>query len=179
MKNIGKYSFNDNKELVKEYIASLPFELTSAQKKVVATIYGEFKQGKVISRLIQGDVGSGKTVVVFILMLYIVSNNGQCAMMAPTEILARQHYNNIVENFSKLGVKIKLLTSSTKIKGKKQIQSELKEGKIDILIGTHSVIEKDIEFKNLSLCVIDEQHKFGVNQRNMLRQKPISLILQS
>lgn len=169
--NIGKYSFNDNKELVKEYIASLPFELTSAQKKVVATIYGEFKQGKVISRLIQGDVGSGKTVVVFILMLYIVSNNGQCAMMAPTEILARQHYNNIVENFSKLGVKIKLLTSSTKIKEKKQIQSELKEGKIDILIGTHSVIEKDIEFKNLSLCVIDEQHKFGVNQRNMLRQK--------
>lgn len=125
--NIGKYSFNDNKELVRKYIASLPYELTSAQKKVVATIYGEFKQGKVISRLIQGDVGSGKTVVVFILMLYIVSNNGQCAMMAPTEILARQHYNNIVENFSKLGVNIKLLTSSTKIKEKNKFNQNLKK----------------------------------------------------
>ncbi|VWL84916.1 ATP-dependent DNA helicase RecG [Oceanivirga miroungae] len=165
------YFTEDNKKLVKEYLASLSFELTNAQKKVITTIYKEIRNGKIINRLIQGDVGSGKTIVALIMMLYMAENNYQTCMMAPTEILAIQHYNNIINEFLKLNIRVELLTSSTKSKKRKEILNDLKDGKIDILIGTHSLINDDIVFSNLALTIIDEQHRFGVEQRNKLREK--------
>lgn len=165
------YFTEDNKKLVKEYISQLPYVLTKAQKKVITQIYKEIRDGKIINRLIQGDVGSGKTVVALIMMLYMAENNYQTCLMAPTEILATQHYNNIKEEFSKLNVRVELLTSSVSAKEKNKILEDLKDSKIDILIGTHSLIGDKIEFSNLALTIIDEQHRFGVEQRNKLREK--------
>ncbi|WP_067139817.1 ATP-dependent DNA helicase RecG [Oceanivirga salmonicida] len=165
------YFTNDNKMLVKKYIASLNYELTNSQKKVITTIYNEIKKGKIINRLIQGDVGSGKTVVAMIIMLYMAENNYQTAMMAPTEILATQHYNNVQENFKNLEIRVKLLTSSVKGKKREKLLSDIANGEVDIVIGTHSLIETNVIFKSLALTVIDEQHRFGVEQRNALREK--------
>ncbi|WP_156286000.1 ATP-dependent DNA helicase RecG [Oceanivirga salmonicida] len=165
------YFTNDNKMLVKKYIASLDYELTNSQKKVITTIYNEIKKGKIINRLIQGDVGSGKTVVAMIIMLYMAENNYQTAMMAPTEILATQHYNNVQENFKNLEIRVELLTSSVKGKKREKLLSDIANGEVDIVIGTHSLIETNVIFKSLALTVIDEQHRFGVEQRNALREK--------
>lgn len=171
--NINIYNINDNKELVKKYISELSFELTNAQKKVIASIYKEIKTGKIINRLIQGDVGSGKTIVALIIMLFLAENNYQTVLMAPTEILATQHYNNIKEQFKNLNIRVELLTSSIKGKNRAKLLEDIKNGDVHIVIGTHSLIQDDIIFRKLGLCVIDEQHKFGVEQRNKLREKAL------
>lgn len=181
MKNSNMYFLNDNKKYVKEYIKNLPFELTKDQKKVISEIYKELNEGKIINRLLQGDVGSGKTIVSLIILLYMAENSYQGVIMAPTEILARQHYLEVCEEFSKFGIRVELLTGSIKGKLKDKIYNDIKNGDIDILIGTHSLIEDNLEFKKLGLIVIDEQHKFGVEQRNKIRDKGIyaNLIVMS
>lgn len=181
IKNRHIYFLEDKREFVKKYISNLSFELTEDQKKVISEIYKELNKGKIINRLIQGDVGSGKTVIALILLLYMAENSYQGVIMAPTEILAKQHYLGIVEEFNKFNIKVELLTSSIKGKKKEQIYENIKSGKVDIVIGTHSLIDDDLEFKNLGLIVIDEQHKFGVEQRNKIRNKGIysNLIVMS
>lgn len=170
-KNLNRYTLEDSKDLVKKYVKTLPYELTNSQKKVITSIYKELKEGKYINRLIQGDVGSGKTVVAMIIILYMAENNYQSVLLAPTEILAIQHFNNVCDTFSSLNIRCELLTSSVKGKKREKILNDIKEGKIDVVIGTHSVIQKEVNFKNLGLSVIDEQQRFGVEQRNELRNK--------
>lgn len=169
--NNNIYKLEDNKELVKKYIKGLPYELTNAQKKVITSIYKEISSGKVINRLIQGDVGAGKTVVALVILLYMAENKYQGVIMAPTEILAKQHYINVVKNFENLDIRVELLTSSIKGKKKEKLLEDIANGDVDVVIGTHSLIEDNINFKKLGLTVIDEQHKFGVDQRNKMREK--------
>lgn len=168
-----KYELNDNKFLVKNYLKNLQFSLTKAQKNVITDIYKEFNRGVFINRLIQGDVGSGKTVVAMILLLYIIENGYQGVIMAPTEILAVQHYLSIKDDFEKLGVKVELLTGSVKGKKREALLLGIKSGEISLVIGTHALIEDNVEFSRLGLVVIDEQHRFGVVQRKKLRDKGI------
>ena len=168
-----KYELNDNKFLVKNYLKNLQFSLTKAQKNVITDIYKEFNRGVFINRLIQGDVGSGKTVVAMILLLYIIENGYQGVIMAPTEILAVQHYLSIKDDFEKLGVKVELLTGSVKGKKREALLFGIKSGEISLVIGTHALIEDNVEFSRLGLVVIDEQHRFGVVQRKKLRDKGI------
>lgn len=165
------YNLEDKKELVKKFIGSLKFELTTAQKKVITEVHKDLSNGKIVNRLIQGDVGSGKTIVAEILLLYMVENNYQGVLMAPTEILAVQHYLSMTDELGEQGVKVEILTGSIKGKKRKEILSRLREGDIDILIGTHALIEDEVEFHNLGLTIIDEQHRFGVEQRRKLREK--------
>ena len=153
------------------YFKSLPFELTNDQKKVIKEIRNDFRDGKQMNRLLQGDVGSGKTIVSIMIMLIAIDNDFQCTILAPTEILANQHYNSIKELLKNLDIKINLLTGSTKTKERKVIHNELISGKINILVGTHAIIEDVVKFKNLGLCIIDEQHRFGVAQRAKLWKK--------
>lgn len=154
-----------------EFINNLPYKLTPGQEKVLKDITGDMQNGKSVNRLIQGDVGSGKTIVSIILSLVAVLNGYQCAIMAPTEILAKQHFENFNSLLEAYGVRIKLLVGSTSSKVKKEILTNTANGMIDILIGTHSLIEDDVKFFNLGLNVIDEQHRFGVIQRSKLRYK--------
>lgn len=154
-----------------EFINNLHYKLTSGQEKVLKDITGDMQNGKSVNRLIQGDVGSGKTIVSIILSLVAVLNGYQCAIMAPTEILAKQHFENFNSLLEAYGVRIKLLVGSTSSKVKKEILTNTANGMIDILIGTHSLIEDDVKFFNLGLNVIDEQHRFGVIQRSKLRYK--------
>lgn len=154
-----------------EFINNLPYKLTTGQEKVLKDITGDMQNGKSVNRLIQGDVGSGKTIVSIILSLVAVLNGYQCAIMAPTEILAKQHFENFNSLLEDYGVRIKLLVGSTSSKVKKEILTNTANGLIDILIGTHSLIEDDVKFFNLGLNVIDEQHRFGVIQRSKLRYK--------
>ena len=154
-----------------EFINNLPYKLTSGQEKVLKDITGDMQNGKSVNRLIQGDVGSGKTIVSIILSLVAVLNGYQCAIMAPTEILAKQHFENFNSLLEAYGVRIKLLVGSTSSKVKKEILTNTANGMIDILIGTHSLIEDDVKFFNLGFNVIDEQHRFGVIQRSKLRYK--------
>ncbi|MCR5193189.1 MAG: ATP-dependent DNA helicase RecG [Bacteroidales bacterium] len=153
------------------YKEKLPFELTGAQKRVVKEIRADMKSGHQMNRLLQGDVGSGKTLVALLSMLIAVDNKCQACLMAPTEILADQHYANISSMLDGLGLRVELLTGSTKTSEKRKIKQSLREGQIDILIGTHALIEKDVQFKNLGFVVIDEQHRFGVEQRSKLWTK--------
>ena len=153
------------------YNERLTFELTGAQKRVVKEIRADMKSGHQMNRLLQGDVGSGKTLVALLTMLIAIDNGCQACLMAPTEILANQHYNNISKMLDGLGINVELLTGALKPSAKKKIKQRLKEGEIDILIGTHAVIEKDVTFKNLGFVVIDEQHRFGVEQRSKLWTK--------
>ncbi len=153
------------------YNERLTFELTGAQKRVVKEIRADMKSGHQMNRLLQGDVGSGKTLVALLTMLIAIDNGCQACLMAPTEILANQHYNNISKMLDGLGINVELLTGALKPSAKKKIKQRLKEGGIDILIGTHAVIEKDVTFKNLGFVVIDEQHRFGVEQRSKLWTK--------
>ena len=168
-----KYNLLDKRELVKKYLKSLNFTLTNAQKKVITEIYKELNEGRFINRLIQGDVGSGKTIVAMTLLLYIVENGYQGVIMAPTEILATQHYLSIKNDFENLGVRTELLTGSVKGKKKEKLLEDIKNGEVKLIIGTHALIEDNVEFKNLGLIVIDEQHRFGVVQRKKLRDKGI------
>ena len=169
--NSKNYEVEGKKEKVREFLSQLTFNLTNAQKKVIKEIYDEISNGKIVNRLIQGDVGSGKTVVAMVMLIYMAENAYQGALMAPTEILANQHYLGIKERLEKIGLRVELLTSSIKGKKKNEILEGIASGEIDIVIGTHSLIEDDVVFKKLGLIVIDEQHRFGVNQRNKLREK--------
>ena len=169
--NSKNYEVEGKKEKVREFLSQLTFNLTNAQKKVIKEIYDEISNGKIVNRLIQGDVGSGKTVVAMVMLIYMAENGYQGTLMAPTEILANQHYLGIKERLEKIGLRVELLTSSIKGKKKNEILEGIANGDVDIVIGTHSLIEDDVIFKKLGLIVIDEQHRFGVNQRNKLREK--------
>ena len=165
---------NQDLDLINRFKKLLSFELTNAQNKVIKDIVGDLNLNKPMQRLIQGDVGSGKTVVAAIAMLFIIQNNMQAAFMAPTEILAEQHYKSISELFFKLDISVELLISKITVKNKKKIKEKIKSGDIQVIIGTHAVIQKDVEFKNLNLIIIDEQHKFGVEQRLALWKKSLN-----
>ncbi len=149
----------------------LPFILTNAQKKVLKEIRKDTGSGRQMNRLLQGDVGSGKTMVALLCMLIAADNNFQSVLMAPTEILAQQHFLSITAMLKDMPVQVRILTGSTKIKERRQILKDAEEGTIHILLGTHAVIETKVKFKNLGFAVIDEQHKFGVAQRAQLRDK--------
>ncbi|MBI3137358.1 MAG: ATP-dependent DNA helicase RecG [Sphingobacteriales bacterium] len=153
------------------YKHHLPFELTGAQKRVIREIRADTATGKQMNRLLQGDVGSGKTIVAVLTMLLAVDNGYQACLMAPTEILAQQHYQSVGSLLEKLGVTVKLLTGSVRAAERKKILQELAAGELKILLGTHAVIEEVVQFKNLGLVIIDEQHRFGVAQRARLWKK--------
>lgn len=156
------------------YNNQLPFELTNAQKKVIKEIRRDTNTGSQMNRLLQGDVGSGKTLVALMTMLIALDNGFQACLMAPTEILANQHFQSIQELVSPLGITIGLLTGSTKQKDRRTLHENLLDGNLQILIGTHALIEDTVKFKNLGYVVIDEQHRFGVAQRARLWKKNIN-----
>lgn len=158
-------------ERIFDFIKNLPFKLTDGQQNVVNELFRDMNEGRTINRLIQGDVGSGKTIVAIIIMYLAYLNGYQSTIMAPTEILAKQHLESFRELLEPLGLKVRLIVGSTPKKVKDDILSNLEIGAIDILIGTHALIEENIKFKNLGLNVIDEQHRFGVVQRNLLKNK--------
>ncbi|WP_134089694.1 ATP-dependent DNA helicase RecG [Olivibacter sp. XZL3] len=153
------------------YQKHLPFPLTNAQKRVIKEIRHDTHTGAQMNRLLQGDVGSGKTVVALMTMLLAVDNGCQACMMAPTEILAQQHFNGLIALIGDLPISIKLLSGSTPKKERKILHEALVDGSLDILVGTHALIEDTVQFKNLGLVVIDEQHRFGVEQRAKLWRK--------
>jgi ATP-dependent DNA helicase RecG len=153
------------------YKEKIPFELTGAQKRVLKEIRYDLGSGVQMNRLLQGDVGSGKTMVALMSMLIALDNGFQACMMAPTEILALQHYNTILEYIEGLGIRVAFLSGSVKGKKRKSLLDFLERGEIDILIGTHALIENPVVFKNLGLAIIDEQHRFGVGQRAKLWKK--------
>ncbi len=153
------------------YNNHLPFELTNAQKRVLKEIRNDLGSNAQMNRLLQGDVGSGKTIVALMCMLIAKDNGFQSCLMAPTEILANQHYNGITELAKDLNINIRILTGSTKIAQRRIIHEELENGTLDIIIGTHALLEDKVQFKNLGLAVIDEQHRFGVEQRSKLWTK--------
>lgn len=164
MEKVGE-EFNDF------YQNHIPFELTGAQKRVLKEIRQDLNTGHHMNRLLQGDVGSGKTLVALLTMLLGVGNGFQCAMMAPTEILATQHFESLSEMLEKMDIKVALLTGSTKKRERTVLHEELLNGKIDILVGTHALLEDIVQFKNLGIVVIDEQHRFGVAQRARMWKK--------
>lgn len=153
------------------YSNHLPFELTRAQKRVVREIRNDMGSQAQMNRLLQGDVGSGKTIVAFMSMLIALDNNFQACLMAPTEILAIQHYNNLAAWAEKLSIRIDLLTGSTPASKRREIHRDLEDGKLHILIGTHALLEDKVQFQNLGLAIVDEQHRFGVKQRSRLWYK--------
>ena len=161
-----------DKNNVLEFINNLPFKLTNDQLKVVDEIYNDLTSNIVMNRLVQGDVGSGKTIVSFIAIYINYLAGYQSALMAPTELLAYQHYLNIKNIFKDYDIKVELLTGKTK--NKKKLLEDLKNNKIDVLIGTHALIEDSVVFNNLGLVITDEQHRFGVNQRSNLKNKGIN-----
>ncbi len=163
-RNVGEH-FNDF------FQHHLPFDLTAAQKRVLKEIRNDMGQPAQMNRLLQGDVGSGKTIVALMSMLLALDNGFQSCLMAPTEILANQHFNGLAELSKYLKINIKILTGSTKTADRKIIHEELEDGSLDIIIGTHALLEDKVKFKNLGLAVIDEQHRFGVAQRSKLWQK--------
>ena len=153
------------------YKTSLPFELTGDQKKVIKEIRNDFRDGKQMNRLLQGDVGSGKTIVSLMVMLIAIDNGFQSCILAPTEILANQHFKSLSELLINFDIKVNLLTGSTKTKDRKLIHNDLLSGETNILVGTHAILEDIVQFKNLGLSIIDEQHRFGVAQRAKLWKK--------
>jgi ATP-dependent DNA helicase RecG len=171
---IDKYvgmAFSNTDLLNKFYNDHLPFDLTNAQKRVIKEIYRDIRSGRQMNRLLQGDVGSGKTIVAFICMLIAIGSGTQGAIMAPTEILATQHYHGLKEFADKMGLRIALLTGSTKKSARKIIHEYLQNGELHILVGTHALLEEVVQFKKLGLAIVDEQHRFGVAQRSRLWQK--------
>lgn len=163
--------FNIDKEYLEEINQIMPFKLTKGQKKVLLDIFNDMVKNKQMNRLIQGDVGSGKTIIAFISAAVAVHNGYQAVILAPTEVLAEQHYNNAEKFFSKLKINVCLLTGSVTKKNKEIIKEKLVNGEIDIIIGTHALIEEDVEFKKLGFIIADEQHRFGVHQRKILIDK--------
>lgn len=163
-----EFSSNDG---IDEFLENLPFELTNAQKTVFEEISKDMKAKKQMNRLVQGDVGSGKTIIAVLAMFKAFKNGYQSVMMAPTEILAYQHLESISELFEPYGIKCELLASSVTKKNKEKLMERVKSGEVDILIGTHALIEDYVEFKNLGIAITDEQHRFGVRQRAKLSSK--------
>lgn len=158
-------------QLINQFHSLLPFELTAAQQRVVNDILNDLQQPTPMNRLVQGDVGSGKTVVAVIAMLAAIQADYQTALMAPTEVLAEQHYRKLVEWFNLLYLPVELLTGSTKGTKRREIQAQLQTGELPVLVGTHALIQDSVSFQRLGLVVIDEQHRFGVHQRARLQQK--------
>lgn len=181
--NIQRYSAKRNKSLAgfrfsrigrffnSFYSECLPFSLTQAQKRVIKEIRADMGSGRQMNRLLQGDVGSGKTLVALMSMLIALDNGTQACLMAPTEILATQHFETLSKLLAPIGINVKLLTGSTRKKERDTIHAQLLDGSLHILIGTHAVIEDNVKFNNLGFVVIDEQHRFGVMQRSRLWQK--------
>ncbi len=178
-KSLTKIEGSPDRELVKEFLSHLPFELTKAQKKAIKQIIDDFYTPQPAMRLLQGDVGSGKTIVAATLAWYIIKKFGwQVAFLAPTEVLAKQHLASLSKLFLPLGVKVKLLVGSLTPKEKKEIKKEIELGHIDLVVGTHALIQEDVKFKDLKLAIIDEQHKFGVKQRAFLKSQGSPHIVQ-
>jgi len=172
-KKIGlKRNVDYNK--VKEFIEDIPFKLTSDQLKSIDEIYNDLNSSNRMNRLLQGDVGSGKTIVSIVSMYINYLSGYQSALMAPTEILAIQHYHNIKKMFDKYGINVGLLTGKLKAKERRELYSKISNGEIDIIIGTHALISSDVEYSNLGLVITDEQHRFGVNQRSNLKNKGLT-----
>jgi ATP-dependent DNA helicase RecG len=171
---IKGYPFTKVGEFFNDFYQNhMPFELTNAQKRVIKEIRIDMGSNAQMNRLLQGDVGSGKTIVALMSMLIALDNGFQSCLMAPTEILANQHFNGLLELSKRLNINIKLLTGSTKIASRRIIHEELENGSLHILIGTHALLEDKVKFQNLGLAVIDEQHRFGVEQRSKLWKKNI------
>ena len=160
-------------DYTEDYINSLPFEMTAAQKRVIADCVCDMSSGKIMNRLVQGDVGCGKTAVAAALMYHTAKSGFQAAIMAPTEILAEQHYKNLTESLKNSGIKCVLVTGSLKKRQRQDAKDMLSSGKVQIAVGTHALISEDIEFKNLALVITDEQHRFGVSQRASLSSKGV------
>jgi len=175
MKLRGKKETTNNfvikKDYSEDFFALLPFSPTGAQKRAIGDCISDMQSSKTMNRLIQGDVGSGKTAVAAAAMFTAIKNGYQTAMMAPTEILATQHFDSLSKLFENTDIKIALLTGSTKAKEKREIKEALMMGEIDLIVGTHALIQNDVEFKNLALVITDEQHRFGVEQRASLAMK--------
>ena len=152
---------------------ALPFPLTGAQKRVITEIRGDMKSGRQMNRLLQGDVGSGKTMVAVLTALIAIGNGYQACIMAPTEVLAQQHYKNIQKFLAPTGVRSALLTGSSKASERREVHQGLQDGSIGIIVGTHALIEDNVVFSNLGLAIIDEQHRFGVEQRSKLWRKAV------
>lgn len=160
-----------NESWEEQFRKSLPFELTEAQKKVLADIKADLQKSSAMNRLVQGDVGSGKTVVALIAALHAISSGQQVAMMAPTEILAQQHFKNAKRFFEPLNISVDILTGNMKSADKREALSDVKDGKVQFVVGTHALIQESVQFNKLGLVIVDEQHRFGVEQRSVLRKK--------
>ncbi len=161
----------ESPQLKQKFLQSLPFELTDAQNKVIAEVHKDLAQSRPMNRMVQGDVGSGKTMVALVTALGAVAAGFQVAMMAPTEILAQQHANNAEKILKPLGINVAFLSGQLKGKEKSQILEKLKSGEIQFIVGTHALIQDGVDFHNLGYVIIDEQHRFGVEQRSLLRRK--------
>ena len=172
-RNVSGHKFLKVGDYFNAFYSNRPFELTNAQKRVIKEIRADVGCGRQMNRLLQGDVGSGKTMVAFMCMLIGLDNDYQASMMAPTEILASQHFETISKYAENIGVNVKLLTGSTRKKERELIAEQLLSGELHILIGTHAIIENHVRFKNLGICIIDEQHRFGVAQRAKMWEKNI------
>lgn len=168
---VGGIIFDLDEETISNFIAKLPFKLTDAQMRVLNEIFIDMQSGKTMNRLIQGDVGSGKTILAAIALYCAIQSGYQGALLVPTEILAKQHFQSFDRLFLDKDIKIQCITGSLTQTVKDKARQELKDGKIDIVIGTHALLEENIEFKNLGLIVTDEQHRFGVRQRAMMSSK--------
>lgn len=170
--NTTSYALKVHKNgIVQKFIKSLPFELTSAQKHAINEILNDMDSDTPMQRLLQGDVGSGKTVVATIMLLAAIENGYQGAFMAPTEILAQQHYNNLIQWLTPLGLSVGLFLGSHGKKVRKKFETDLINGQTNIAVGTHALIQENVQFNNLGAIVVDEQHRFGVKQRNVLKKK--------
>lgn len=168
------YVINNEKTLINELLKILPFSLTGSQNKVLSEIFNDLESGRPMTRLLQGDVGSGKTIVAMIAALYAIESNYQCAILAPTEILARQHYFTVKKYFEQLGLNVGLLTGNERGKKREPILNGTADGTINMLVGTHAIITEKVNFQNLGLVIVDEQHRFGVKQRLQLIEKGTS-----
>lgn len=168
------HAFSSPSKRLPEFLNLLPFELTNAQKRSFKEIVQDLKKPSPMHRLVQGDVGSGKTMVALMSALYAVDNGFQAAIMAPTEILAEQHYKNAVKLLEPMGIRVSLLKGHLKASDKEQVYQSLATGETHICVGTHALVQEAVEFKKLGLVIIDEQHRFGVDQRNKLKQKGVS-----
>ncbi len=164
---------------LEEFLNTLPFTLTESQMEVIEEVKEDLKSGYRVDRLIQGDVGSGKTVVAMAVMYLFYKNGFQSAIMAPTEILATQHYNSFKNTFDKIGINVALLIGSMKKSQKDEVLEDLKSGKVDMVVGTHALISENVEFKNLGISIVDEQHRFGVLQRKNLSDKGVHTIVMT
>ena len=173
-RNRGRTSFTIERDFSDEFISSLPFELPGAQQRAIDSCINDIKKETPMNRLVQGDVGSGKTVVAASVIYTAAKNNIQSAFMAPTDILARQHYETLTRLFEPFGISVELLTGSVTAKKKKEIKERLKTGETQVIIGTHAIITDDTEFDRLGLVITDEQHRFGVRQRSALNGKGIN-----